>query len=618
MEPTRRFKDEWLVKAILRTFPTLSEFVHQALLDEKPFLSLAVREANLLRFEDLALAVKETYRVDSILPEAEDIQKPALSLVSEKVCRRHQIIPLSVTHELLYVAMACPVDLEVQSVLQALTGRRIVPLYCPPERIETILSSFHNPNLVACDLLDRMEKDPEWVSGRASASEQDGGFHSDLAPVIRLMNAILARAVRSRASDIHIEHEERASLVRFRIDGLLKNVMALPKYLAAGPMVSRIKIMANLDVAEHFRPQDGRVKVLVDGAEIGLRVSTLPTHVGEKVVIRILDERTGRIPLERMGFPPSIASQIRTLIAREQGMFLVTGPTGSGKTTTLYALLNALKSERTNIVTVEDPVEFKLPGINQVHVNEKQGLTFSSVLRSVLRQDPDIIMIGEIRDRDTAEIAVQAALTGHLVFSTVHANSTLATVTRLMDMGVEEYKIGTALIAVTAQRLVRRLCEECRELIPMHRMDPDVRSALRAQSVETRYYAPRGCPKCELTGYRGRVSLIELLEIDQVLRDRIGAGAGAEELRQHALRTHALRPLLQDVLWHLSQGDTSLEEVLPYLDLAEFFNATRQTAEPRPPEPLPEPGVLEIEQDLPSIVSSQGIMKKAAPFSLSL
>jgi len=386
------------------------------------------------------------------------------------------------------------------------------------------------------------------------------------APVIKLVDAIIANAIKLRASDIHIEHDEASTLVRFRIDGLLKNIMVLPRFIGVGPVVSRIKIMADLDVAERFRPQDGRAKVRVTGEDVALRVSVLPTRVGEKVVMRLLNEKSVQVSMGTLGFMPELLERFKALLMREQGILLVTGPTGSGKTTTLYAALNTRRGESVNIVTVEDPVEYRLSGVNQVQVNERQGLTFAGVLRSVLRQDPDVLLVGEIRDHETATIAFQAAMTGHLVLSTLHTNDAIGAIPRLSNIGVEPFRVAAGLIGVTAQRLVRRACPHCRFEAPIEELHPMVRSAQQRVFGKARHVKAAGCAECGFTGYTGRLPLIEFLEITPELRGMITTGKTADEIRAHALRTGALHTFDNDALWHIAEGDTTADEVIPYTE----------------------------------------------------
>ncbi|MDT8287515.1 MAG: ATPase, T2SS/T4P/T4SS family, partial [Elusimicrobiales bacterium] len=337
----------------------------------------------------------------------------------------------------------------------------------------------------------------------------------------------------------------------------------------AGAVVSRVKILSALDISERQRPQDGRIQLKMGDRELEFRVSVLPVYYGEKVVMRILDQRAAEVPFEELGFAPEVAAAIQECLNAPQGLLLITGPTGSGKTTTLYSALNKCKDETTNIVTVEDPIEYKLPGINQVQVNEKQGLGFAAVLRSVLRQDPDIIMVGEIRDRETADIAFQAAMTGHLVLSTLHTNDTVSTLSRLVDMGIDRFKISPGLLAITAQRLLRRLCPDCSVPVPESQIPSDILAAMETCGVKKACRRPVGCKKCEGSGYAGRTSVVELLKIDARLRELINLGSKEAEIKQAAMAAGTLRTMTADALWQLSEGRTSLDEVKPYITLDE-------------------------------------------------
>ncbi|TDR70754.1 type II secretion system ATPase GspE [Paludibacterium purpuratum] len=363
------------------------------------------------------------------------------------------------------------------------------------------------------------------------------------APIIRMINALLAQALRDQASDIHIEPFEDHSVVRFRLDGTLRDIVRPHRALHAA-MVSRIKIMASLDIAEKRLPQDGRISLRLGGRPVDVRVSTLPTGFGERVVLRLLDKEAARLDLSALGMQPDTLTAVDRVIRQPHGIFLVTGPTGSGKTTTLYAALSRLDAGRTNIMTVEDPVEYHLPGIGQTQVNPRIEMNFARALRAMLRQDPDVIMIGEIRDLETAQIAIQASLTGHLVLATLHTNDAASAVTRLADMGVEPFLLASSLLAVMAQRLVRRLCPDCRQPVG-----------------EGGRYRPVGCAVCGFSGYRGRMGLYELLTVDEALQRLIHAGAAEQQMRQHAAQ-HGMRCLRDEGMLRVDAGETSLEEVL--------------------------------------------------------
>jgi type IV pilus assembly protein PilB len=477
-----------------------------------------------------------------------------LALVPEHLARRYQTVPLEVAGGTLRLGMVDPLDVVALDDLRKVTGLDTVPVLITPEDFRLALGRYPALDRAVGDVLEEVRRDePEGEAAvghlRAVAEE---------APIVRLAHSILVQAVRQRASDIHVEPQEREVVVRFRVDGTLHRVMAVPMQAHAA-LVSRLKIMANLDIAERRVPQDGRIEMTLDGRAVDLRVSTVPSMWGESVVMRILDKGNAMVPIERLGFRPEARARFERLIAKPYGLILVTGPTGSGKTTTLYAALNRLNRPDVKILTIEDPVEYQLPGIVQVQVNPRAGLTFARGLRAFLRQDPDIIMLGEIRDEETARIAVQASLTGHLVLSTLHTNDAPSAVTRLADMGIEPFLVAASVLGVVAQRLVRALCVECRE---PYAPTPEVLARLGLGPAEAPVvYRPRGCPRCGGLGYRGRLGLYEVMTVDDALRELIVRGAGAAALREAALAA-GMRTLRDEGLARALDGTTSLEEVL--------------------------------------------------------
>ena len=550
------FQDEWLARAA-GTLPGGEARVAAIRAARRPRLFDALLDSGAAEGAVRA-AVLAAHGVASLTEDA--VERPAAALVPENLCRRYRLVPVRLSGEKIEVAMENPLDLAALADVQAIAGRTPVPLYARPKQIDGLLSLAFSAETVVSDLVERLDE----TATVEVLEEKDAALSEDVrGPVEDLASSVIAKAFHMRASDIHLEHDEHSSTLRYRIDGDLKNIMRLPHYVGAGPLVSRLKIMANLDIADRLRPQDGRAKLRIDGVEIGLRVSTLPTNFGEKVVIRLLDKRTAQVPFEQLGFRPDVAQRLGACLKSAQGVLLVTGPTGSGKTTTLYSILNLLKSETTNIMTVEDPVEYKLDGINQTQVQEKQGLTFAAVLRSVLRQDPDVIMVGEIRDLATAETAMQAALTGHLVVSTLHTNDAVATIARLTDLGVARFQLAPALIAITAQRLVRTLCPACR--VAPDSADEGLAAAQRARGLEEKQFLPKGCAACDFQGYKGRTSLVELLVLTPGLRKLVAAGKTEADLTEFALAEKSLSTLTDDALWHIARGDTSVEEVLPYV-----------------------------------------------------
>jgi general secretion pathway protein E len=412
------------------------------------------------------------------------------------------------------------------------------------EELDTLLAAAYAQTGDAADVVDAVANEIDLDRLMQDIPEiEDLLETSDDAPIIRMINALFTQAARDGASDIHIEPFETHSIVRYRVDGTLRDIVS-PRRALHNALVSRIKIMASLDIAEKRLPQDGRIALRVGGRPIDVRVSTLPTGHGERAVLRLLDKEAGRLQLERLGMAPEVLQRLDALIRQPHGIFLVTGPTGSGKTTTLYAALGRLDAATTNILTVEDPIEYDLPGIGQTQVNARINLTFASALRAILRQDPDIIMIGEIRDLETAQIAVQASLTGHLVLATLHTNDAVSAVTRLVDMGVEPFLLASTLQGVLAQRLVRKLCPQCK----------------LSQSDGTSAWNPKGCPSCSHTGYSGRTGVHELFVLDESLRAMIHADEGEQALRR-AAQQGGMRSLRKDAERWIRQGVTSPEEV---------------------------------------------------------
>ncbi|MEK7383118.1 MAG: ATPase, T2SS/T4P/T4SS family, partial [Elusimicrobiota bacterium] len=530
---------------------------------DSPYAVPELVRRGMISKHQLAGALESQYGLRIKEPERDSLDKMALGLVPEPLCQKHLMVPLALGAETIELLMANPLDAAVLDEVSALSGRRATAAYGFPDKIEELIAAGYGTDAAIFDLLKKLP-DEAAVECLKSDEDEDEGTVSVALPVIRLANMMIAQAVRLKASDIHIEHDDKLTLIRYRIDGDLRNMMKLPKSIGEGPLVSRIKIMANLDVADRRRPQDGRAKLRVGSEEIGLRVSTIPTSFGEKAVLRILDKRSAEVPLASLGLRPELLERLTAIAGSDSGMMMITGPTGSGKTTTLYSLLHHIKSEDINIVTVEDPIEYRLDGICQVQVNEKTGLTFASVLRSVLRQDPDVVLVGEVRDRETADIAFQAALTGHMVFSTLHTNDSVATISRLLDMGVERFKMAPALIGVAAQRLVHRICPDCRVEIPA---EPALAQRLRAAGLAEKQFKGKGCEGCAFTGLKGRVALTELLDLRAPqARLALNAAPGGRGLREEALSRGWLTTLSADALWPVWRGAVTLEEGAFYFE----------------------------------------------------
>jgi general secretion pathway protein E len=478
--------------------------------------------------------------------------------MSTAFLKESRVLPLGEANEGIVLAMADPRDAFARQAVELKFGRPVVPCVAVPSELEAAIEQLVGGGDSS------MAEIVETIGGEDAEADADAERLRSLAseaPVIRLVNLIIGRAVEARASDVHIEPFEDRLRVRYRVDGVLKEDEAPPTKLRHA-VISRVKIMANLNIAERRLPQDGRIKLVVRGKEIDLRVSTVPTMHGEKVVLRILDKSTGLMGFDDLGFESDSLNGYLEMLRQPNGIVLVTGPTGSGKTTTLYASLLTLNSPEKNIVTVEDPVEYQLFGVNQIQVRPQIGLSFASVLRSVLRQDPDIIMIGEIRDLETAQIAVQASLTGHLVLSTLHTNSAAASVSRLIDMGVEDYLLTSTLSGVVAQRLVRNLCPHCKErYTPQPELARELDLDRLAQGSEIALYRAKGCGECGDTGYFGRSCISEVLRVDEALQSAIMEHADARRIQERAA-AGGMRTMYEDGLRKALAGQTSVEEVL--------------------------------------------------------
>ena len=490
----------------------------------------------------------------------EAVSPAGLDLLPQEMLDAHNLVPLDVSDGVMTLATDDPANVFLFDEIRQRTGLIVRTLVACGTEIRQVLEEVvRDGSTVAVEELIQGMGDDEVEVVQTEAEElPDLEKVAGESPIIRLANYLIADAARQGASDIHIEPSETRLRVRYRIDGILFEAMAPPVSMHAA-LVSRIKIMANLDISERRLPQDGRIRAMVHGRVVDLRVSTLPTTAGEKVVIRILDKSSILIGLSQLGFNEDNLGMFTNQIAQPHGIILVTGPTGSGKTTTLYSALLELKSEELNISTVEDPVEYRLESVNQVQVTERIGMTFAAALRSLLRQDPDVIMLGEIRDEETARISVQAALTGHLVLSTLHTNDAPSSITRLINVGIEPYLISASLNTVVAQRLVRRICPQCKQ-----RYEPsaEVRQYLESQGLtNVELYQGAGCPRCRQTGYSGRVAIYELLIMDDAVRDFVTTNPSVTELRR-LLRERGMGTLREDGFEKMTAGLTTVDEVL--------------------------------------------------------
>ncbi|NIM48293.1 MAG: response regulator [Gemmatimonadales bacterium] len=518
--------------------------------------------AQLVTDEALLSSLSTRFRLK--LADVSQSERQAREIVSEQVARRYEILPIRITDSYLEIATANPFDLDCEKTLAFATGREVRIQLASPSKIREKVEELYRPENVLDQLIEGMGTEAEITQLRDQQEAEELTVSAEEAsqrPVVRLVDLILSEGILSRSSDIHIEPEEGGVAVRYRIDGVLRQVMKIPR--AAGlPLISRIKIISGLDIADRLRPQDGRARVAVNGVPVDLRISTLPASLGEKVVVRVLDSTRTILSLEKLGLNPDEAGAVKELLENRDGIILVTGPTGCGKTTTLYSAIRYVQSEGVNIVTVEDPVEYRLQGIVQVQVHEKAGLTFAAALRSILRQDPDVVLVGEVRDRETAQIATQASLTGHLVLSTLHTNDAPNAVTRLVDIGMEPYKIASALRGVVAQRLMRRLCSTCKEVwveqIP-HKLQ-------RWIPPDTPVYRAVGCPECAMTGYRGRFCIVEVLSVTPEVERSIGANETADKIADVA-RRGGMRSLWESGISHVLRGESTIDELLRVVDV---------------------------------------------------
>ncbi len=559
--PETLFPDEWLAQMLeVLTPERLAELRAKA--EAGKTLWETVVQEKMATDGEILERLASRFRLP--IADLSQLEPGARTALPEALARRYRVLAVRETDAYLEVATANPTDLDMEKTLAFATGREIRLSLLAPSKIAEQIEQQYRPEKTLDRIIETMGQSAELVQLEEESEAEEYNITEAAAserPVVKLVDLILSEGILSRASDIHIEPEEGGVAVRYRIDGVLRQVMKIPR--AAGlPLISRIKIMSSLDIADRLRPQDGRARVAVNGQPIDLRVSTLPAAHGEKVVIRILDSRATVKSLDTLGLMPNESEAITKLLQFHEGIILVTGPTGSGKTTTLYGMINQIKSEGVNIVTVEDPVEYRVPGIVQVQVQEKTGLTFAAALRSILRQDPNVVLVGEIRDKETAQIATQASLTGHLVLSTLHTNDAANAVTRLVDIGVEAYKIAAALRGVLAQRLMRKLCPTCREAYT----DAPPDNLKKWIPHGTTLYRAAGCPDCAMTGYRGRFAIVEVLTMTPEVERRIAAGDTADRIAE-AARKGGMMGLWHSGLTHVLRGDASVDELLRVVDV---------------------------------------------------
>jgi type IV pilus assembly protein PilB len=534
-------------------------------------LGTCLVKLGLVSDDDITAVLSRQYGVPSINLKFYEVDPAVIKLVPQETAVRYQIVPLSRVGSTLTIAMTDPTNVFAMDDIKFMTGFNVEPVVASETAISEAIHKFYG-EVESVEELDKVMKDltgdeTDALELAAEETEMDLASLSkaaEEAPIIKLCNLILTDAVKRGASDIHVEPYEKEFRVRFRIDGVLQNVMAPPMKLKDA-MTSRMKIMSKLDISEKRLPQDGRImiKYLKDGKkkELDFRVSTVPTLFGEKMVLRLLDKENLRLDMTKLGFEPEALAKFERQILKPYGMVLVTGPTGSGKTNTLYSSVARLNTPDTNIMTAEDPVEFQLPGINQVQMKEQIGLNFASALRAFLRQDPNIILVGEIRDFETAEIAVKAALTGHLVLSTLHTNDAPSTISRLMNMGIEPFLVATSVNLICAQRLVRRICVGCKEPLQIQASALTEAGYTPEEATKTIVQHGKGCATCNNTGYKGRVGLYEVMEINDDLRELILVGASSLEIKKKALE-QGMITLRRSGLQKVAAGLTTMEEVL--------------------------------------------------------
>jgi len=547
---------------ILLTQGLVTEAQLLAALDEQTAMGTSLGrtlvELGILTEAQLVQALAAQVGMEFVDLDEYPVDRAAVSLVQGAMCRMHTVLPIGLRDGAIVLATADPGNVVAVDDVRTVARMPVISVVATYDNLLRAIDRY-------CRADDEMEDLTHAFQEEMQEQEVDlsrlGDSLDDDAPIVRYVNLLVTQAITDRASDIHIEPSEHDLRVRYRIDGVLHETQRSPKNITGG-VVSRVKIMSDIDIAEKRKPQDGRMSVTHNGRKIDLRVATLPTVWGEKIVMRILDNSTASLDLRDLSFLEHNYATYKESYTKPYGMILVTGPTGSGKSTTLYATLNAVSKPEINVITVEDPVEYRLPGINQVQVNPKAGLTFAAALRSILRSDPDVVLLGEIRDHETAQIAVEAALTGHLVLSTLHTNDAPSAVTRLTEMGIEPFLVGSALDCVVAQRLARRLCPKCKEL---YTPTPQELEAARFPWVPgeplPQLYRPAGCTACSRTGYKGRLALHEVMRVTEEIERHAVAHSSAAEISATAVR-QGMRDLREDGWYKVAEGLTSIEEIL--------------------------------------------------------
>jgi type IV pilus assembly protein PilB len=559
-QPMRDFTDLLLTRGII-SLEQLSEANSVSRKDDKSVGQCLV-SLGYASGEEITQALAEFYKFEYVDLTTIRIPDHVIQLVPESVARENKIIPISDEDETIKVLVSDPFDIETIEKLRFILNRKVETALAPPEHIQEAINKYYGQ--VEGESADSMlqeftDTQIDFTETEEDKMREEEGEGDDSAPVVRLVQYMIAEAVQLRASDIHVEPFEERVRIRYRIDGVLVERDSPPRRLL-GALLSRIKILAKMDIAERRRPQDGRIKITVGEKDLDLRVSMIPTNHGQSCVMRLLDKDNIKVGVKQLGLADRDFKLFTGLIKRPNGIFLVTGPTGSGKTTTLYAALNALNRPDRKIITAEDPVEYYLPGVNQVEVRHNIGLDFARIIRAMLRQAPNIILVGEMRDTETAQMGIQASLTGHLVFSTLHTNDAPSAVTRMTDMGVPGYMVASSVIAVLAQRLVRKICTRCK--VPITLMDSVLEDAgLPVDIVPfSKFSKGKGCPYCQKKSYRGRIGIYELMIVNGRLREKMFAGKSSAELRTEAINA-GMTTLYCDGLRKVVQGITTMDEV---------------------------------------------------------
>ncbi len=538
--------------------------IHQRQGEKGTSIQSIIINMGLIEKKEMMEILSEEIGISYVDLEGKSFDPSVVAMLPEDLSRKHQLVTIDKKKDKLIVAMSNPLDVYTQDEIKIKMGYEIEPRLSYSDDISKVLDSVYGITENWQQMMGEINSLPvtavEENSEEMDISKSVSQSHE--APIISLVNLIMLRAIKEGASDIHIEpYGDKSLKVRYRIDGILHDIMSPPRNLHMA-IISRIKIMSNMNIAERRLPQDGRIKVQVHSREVNFRVSTIPAINGESAVLRILDPAQIMLDLKSIGFSKHNLEKYQELIEKPNGILLVTGPTGSGKSTTLYATLNILNSTEKKIMTIEDPVEYRLDGINQLQAKPKIGLTFAAGLRSFLRQDPDIMLVGEIRDKETADIAIQSALTGHLVLSTLHTNDAPSSIVRLIDMGVEPFLISSSVIGVIAQRLVRKICPYCKKEIPINDEVKKVMEEFNISPGEMRIFHGEGCQHCKGTGYKGRTAIFELMVINDSIREMIYKNATLSEIRETAIKKNGMITLKEDGLRNIIQGITTIEEVV--------------------------------------------------------